>query len=536
MVLLYLVTLLLLLLSAYVGLALTRWAHKRARLVRLVGRLPGLDNKVPLVENALMMRQFQEIAMHRKLDDTFALAYSSLLGIQKANTHLGIVRYWLGTEPVVVLNRPDFAEAILSHPRVLNKSPFYQVFEPWMGQGLILSKREIWQFRRKVLTPSFHFRILAEFLPVINKEASRLAQKLAQKQYSNGSRVNIVPLTALCTLDTICETAMGSKMDNLAGESSPYVRALHDLAETALARVTRPWLWSDLVFYRTEFGRKFVRSKRLMHQFTRTIIEQRKREWQQVLGLEEEEAKDKEKQLTQGLARKRGKPMAFLDQLLQLHLIEHTLTLDEIQEEVDTFMFAGHDTTAMSVNWTLYMLGLNTQVQEKARAELDELLGPEEEDNLDAAQLRQLKYLDQLIKESLRYWPSVPFVLRQMSEDVELAGGEYLIPKGAHCLIFTHSLHHNPNVYPRPEVFDPERFSSEQALKRHPYAYLPFSAGPRNCIGQKFAQMEVKVILAKLIRKFHIEACEPLDKLWTVGELVLRPTSGLYIRLTPRKK
>lgn len=103
-------------------------------------------------------------------------------------------------------------------------------------------------------------------------------------------------------------------------------------------------------------------------------------------------------------------------------------------------------------------------------------------------------------------------------------------------MVFTHAMHHNPNIYPKPEVFDPERFSPEESAKRHPFAFVPFSAGPRNCIGQKYAQMEVKIILAKLIRNYYFESCDPMDKLHIVGELVLRPTKGLFVRIKPRYK
>lgn len=101
-------------------------------------------------------------------------------------------------------------------------------------------------------------------------------------------------------------------------------------------------------------------------------------------------------------------------------------------------------------------------------------------------------------------------------------------------MIFTQLLHNNPKYYPKPEVFDPDRFLPENVASRHPFSYIPFSAGPRNCIGQKFALMEVKVILAKVIRNYHIKTHEHRDKLGIVGELVLRSRNGLNVTLTPR--
>ncbi|KAL6467406.1 hypothetical protein MHYP_G00252100 [Metynnis hypsauchen] len=205
----------------------------------------------------------------------------------------------------------------------------------------------------------------------------------------------------------------------------------------------------------------------------------------------------------------------------------------DIQEEVDTFMFEGHDTTAAAMNWAVHLLGSHPDVQRKVHQELFEVFG-ESERPINTEDLKRLRYLECVIKEALRLFPSVPFFARSICEDTRIGG--YKVPKGTNAIIMPYALHRDPRYFPDPEEFRPERFLPENSAGRHPYSYIPFSAGLRNCIGQRFALMEEKVILASILRYFDIEACQKREELRPVGELVLRPEQGIWITLQRRQR
>lgn len=531
---------------------ISQWHRRRKKLVEAIEKLPGPPNiPLPIVNHSLVILYLDSLKHHM---GTFALTYHMLSNMRQLFPDEGICRFWLGWKPIVMLYSPENVESILTSTSVINKADEYRFFEPWIGEGLVTSKQKKWHFRRKILTPAFHFRILNDFLPIINEEASKLVKKLNQPKYLECHKslgFDITPLVTLCTLDTICETAMGININCQDDEESEYVRALYEVAEMALSRVTRPWLWPDLIFKFTKNGRRFNEAKNIMHDFSKRVILERKTEWERQLQKDrpikgENSTREPFAEMTiddlrsSSFFKSSNKRLAFLDLLLHQHLIAKTMTLDDVREEVDTFMFAGHDTTAMSISWTIYMLGLHVDIQDKIRHELDKVLGPINlngdeslNEKISIEQLKELKYLDRVIKESLRMWPSIPFVARQMTEDI-VVGNKYLVPKGSTCMIFTHALHNNPKYYPKPEIFDPDRFLPENSIARHPFAYIPFSAGPRNCIGQKFAQLEVKVILAKVIRNYNIRTFDHRDKLAVVGELVLRSRNGLRVKLNRR--
>lgn len=256
----------------------------------------------------------------------------------------------------------------------------------------------------------------------------------------------------------------------------------------------------------------------------------------QVIAEKAEELKSakQEKHDNDGSCEESGskKRKAFLDMLLSATDDEgKKLSYRDIREEVDTFMFEGHDTTASAVNWVLYLLGRNPEVQKKVHRELDEEFG-NNECSVTMDNLKNLRYLECVVKEALRLFPSVPMFARTLREDCCIKG--YQIPRGTNVLVLTYALHRDPEIFPDPEEFRPERFFPENCKGRHPYAYVPFSAGPRNCIGQRFAQMEEKTLLALILRRFWVESCQKPEELGLCGELILRPNKGIWIKLKRR--
>lgn len=225
-----------------------------------------------------------------------------------------------------------------------------------------------------------------------------------------------------------------------------------------------------------------------LHEFTDNVIKKRR---QQLHESVEENFTDDEF----GCKRK----MAFLDVLLQSTIDGKPLSDLDIREEVDTFMFAGHDTTTSGISFILYCISRHPKVHKKVFQEILDVFGNDKEAPATMTTLQELKYLDCVIKESLRMYPPVPFIGRYIPESIELNGRT--MPPNTDYGFSIATMMRDENYFPEPNLFKPERFLDEV---NHPYAYVPFSAGPRNCVGQKFAMLEMKSIISKLIRFYEL--------------------------------
>ncbi|CAL1294908.1 unnamed protein product [Larinioides sclopetarius] len=201
---------------------------------------------------------------------------------------------------------------------------------------------------------------------------------------------------------------------------------------------------------------------------------------------------------------------------------------------VHDFTRNGHETVSISIVWALYLIGLYKDVQTKIHEELDKVIGKDTTREVLEKDLNDLEYLDCVLKEASRLYPAAPWFGRKFPKDTPSNICGHVIPKGTACVVLTYFLHRDEEVFLDPEKFDPGRFSAENCHKIPEYAYIPFAAGPRNCIGQRFAMMEIKIIMSSILRNFSIESLDTRDIVKPFLYVTLHPSVPVRIRIRPR--
>ncbi|XP_052818734.1 cytochrome P450 4C1-like [Mya arenaria] len=500
---------------AIVVILLTAWLFKQEKIRLHFDKLGG-PASIPILGN-----------VHQLKSDSYGIT-KQLYGFFKEFGCKRAFRILIGNHPMVFVCCPEEAEKLLNTTKHLDKSSDYQFMQPWIGTGLLVSTGNKWKSRRKLLTPTFHFKILNDFVEVFNKHSGTLVTKL-RKSADGITEINIADDMTLCALDIICETAMGRNVNAQMNSDSDYVKAVHTVSVLTLARVRSPWLWPDFVFNLSKTGKEYAKCLRVLHGFTEKVIKERQTDFEKEIvdGTTVENLIERQNEEIDG----KKKRLAFLDMLLCAKCDEKPLSFLDIREEVDTFMFEGHDTTAMASNWAIHLIGADSEVQKRVHQELDLIFGgSDRETTMD--DLKEMKYLECCIKESLRLYPSVMLFGRSLTEDCTIA--DVCVPKGTTTLIVPAAMHMRDDLFPDPEKFNPDRFLPENCTKRHPYAFIPFSAGSRNCIGQRFAILEEKVILSSVFREFFVRSTQERDDLYPMMELILRPGNGIKVVLSPR--
>ncbi|GAB6022461.1 Cytochrome P450 4V2, variant 2 [Chamberlinius hualienensis] len=320
---------------------------------------------------------------------------------------------------------------------------------------------------------------------------------------------------------------MGENIDAFNNPNSEYITALKRFIEIFGERLFRPWTHFRIFYQFSHYKKDSDRCLKILHNFTNQVIAKRKK-----ARLSEKENSNSTNSQDNCNQKERK---AFLDTILDaIDNGQGFLNDEELRQEVDTFMFEGHDTTANGLVWAIYYLGKHEEVQKKVHDELDMVFGDDTERAVTTQDLTQLKYLEASIKEALRLMTSVPMYGRTLTEDLKI--GEHNIPAGVTVSILANYIHRDPRMFPDPEKYIPERHLDDLGGQRHPFSFVAFSAGPRNCIGQKFAMMEEKIVLANLFRNFYVECKDDIDDMDIGFVVVNRPLDGVHVVLKSRCK
>ncbi|EDW69010.2 cytochrome P450 4d8 isoform X1 [Drosophila virilis] len=445
---------------------------------------------------------------------------------KQVEKHGNLQRVWILNRLLITSSDTEFNEQLLFSQEHLVKHQLYQLLGQWLGNGLLLSHGRVWHQRRKIITPTFHFSILEQFVEVFDQQSSICIQRLQQRA-DGQTCFDVYPFICLAALDIIAETAMGTKVNAQLAESTPYANAVNECTALMAWRFMSIYLQNELLFTLTHPHLKWRQTQliRTMHEFTIGVIERRRQ------ALEQAQQLGGGSECENAVGSKRR--MALLDVLLQASVNGRPLKNEEIREEVDTFMFEGHDTTTSAISFCLWCISRHANVQAKLLAEILQVLGTDRNRAINMRDLGELKYMECVMKESLRQFPPVPLVGRTLQADFKYSHskvGDGVIPAGSEVIMGIIGMHNDPAYFPEPLRFKPERHESGERAAT--FAFVPFSAGPRNCIGQKFAQLEMKMLLAKIVREFELLPLgEPVQP---VVNIVLRSDNGFQLGMRRR--
>lgn len=455
-----------------------------------------------------------------------------ILRIQRGGAIEDLIKLWARYGDVVDLSLFDWHAYLITDPALAHevlvdrhdqfvKSRNYRELALVLGNGLVNSEGAFWRRQRRLAQPAFHRDRIVHFADGFARDAQALTERWQTLPPDQPIDVaaEMVRLTfeivghALFSTDVAgfagttsviapSTTAVPPGTSILPGTTVPLGAAIHFAIDFVNRRATIPLhipLW-----WPSRKNLRFRRAMRALNAFVAGLIRTR-----------------------------RADPTPHRDLLALLMNAQDDetgegMTDQQLRDEVMTFVLAGHETTANTLSWTLYLLARHPEEREKLEAELATVLGGRAPTFSD---LSRLQVTRMVIEESMRLFPAVWLIERSPIADTELGG--YTIPSGAILMIYTYGIHHHPRYWPDPEVFRPERFEVENGAAVDRSAYLPFSHGPRQCIGAQFAMTEAQIILATIAQRFRLRL---VDGHPVVPEpsVTLRPRHGVMAYLEKR--
>lgn len=430
------------------------------------------------------------------------------------------LRVWLGNRLYIAIYEPEQLKAVFLSPKAIEKDDLYKFMRPWLGTGLFTSPAAKWRIHRRLIMPAFNPKILQSFVEIFDKHSRILVKNLESE--IDGEEFDVFKLISVCTLNTICESAMGVSTNSETDKHNKYAKAAERVFQVVFHRMAKIWLHPEFIFKLTKLSRDMNEAIQYLHSVTNDVI--RKKKELKAVGLSANEDTNKT----------HWKP--FLDLLMELSDDGKKFTDEELREEVDTMMIAGNDTTASVNSFVMLMLASYPEIQEKTYQEIFEIYGDSDPEDcpIKPEDLQRMPYLERVIKETMRLFPVGPVILRKLSDDLDI--GDHKLPKGCSVVLVIIKVHRTDELWPNPLKFDPDRFLPEEVAKRHPYSYIPFSAGPRNCIGFKYAMMSMKVLLATILRKYILikDKVTPIQDIKLKVDVMLKPVEKITLRIKNR--
>ncbi|CAH0560442.1 unnamed protein product [Brassicogethes aeneus] len=441
-----------------------------------------------------------------------------------------ICTVWFGPVPCIVVYNAEDMQTILRNSKEIPKGQSYNFLRPWLGESILISDGQKFRQNKKILVQTFHKTNLLDFLPIFNDNADNLIQNFA-KHVGKGEFATDLYL-ATGAMFNLLGTTLGVHRDILTEEEAfNYSLSVEKMGEFVFTRNIKFWLRPDIFFYFSNLKKKQDDHLNILNNLTERVILSKKKEFDE----------RKSSSITEF---DENKKVLFLENFFSATKLNgEPFTLKEIKDEVMTMMFAGQDTTTVTLGFVLSLLGIHQDVQvsmhfiellfnNKVYKELEEILGYSDRD-INYEDTQKMVYLEQVIKETWRLYPPINSIMRVPIKDINL--GQYVFPKGTTLLCSIFLLHRNEEYYHDSHRFNPERFNSDNDKNRPPYSFLPFSEGVRKCIGSKYAMLVVKVFLAKILSQYRV-ICNQKQRDFKLSlQLTVRRKEGFLISLEPRK-
>lgn len=402
----------------------------------------------------------------------------------------------IGMRPVFVVSHPRLIEEILiTNAKNFTKHFGIRLLRPTLGTGLLTSEGEFWLRQRRLIQPAFSRERIATYAPVMVEFADRLVES-----WNDGETRDVHAEMTRLTLEIIARTMFGA---DVSSEAVTVGEAVAALAAAMVRRFQSILRLPSVIPTPANLRRK--RYARRIDAILYDIIQKRR------------ESKDSGDDLLGVLIRACDEDDGA------------TMTDRQLRDEAITLFLAGHDTTALTLTWALYLLAQHPEAASELERELDRVLAgrlPVADD------LPQLRYTEMVIREVMRLYPSAYVIGREAITPCELGG--YRVPAGGTILMSQWAVHRDPRWYDAPERFLPERWGEGLERRLPKCAYFPFGGGPRVCIGNHFAQMEAVLVLATVARCWRVAVPEHEEAIPPKPQITLRPARP--VRLTLRRR